>query len=57
MDPDPDPSINLLLPSKNSKKTLDSYCFVPVTSFRLFILKNDANVPSKNKKNIRKTFF
>jgi hypothetical protein len=31
MDPDPDPSII----KKNSKKNLDSYCFV--TSFGLFI--------------------
>ncbi len=31
-DPDPDPSI-----SKNSKKNLDSYCFV--TSFGLFIFE------------------
>jgi hypothetical protein len=34
LDPDPDPSI-VLSSSKNSKKTLDSYCFV--TSFGLFI--------------------
>jgi hypothetical protein len=53
MDPDPDPSIILLLPSKNSKKNLDSYCFV--TSFGLFILKNDVNVPSKSNK--QKNFF
>jgi hypothetical protein len=31
MDPDPDPSIILLSSSKNSKKNLDSFCFV--TSF------------------------
>jgi hypothetical protein len=49
MDPDPDPlfrGLDLnLSPSKNSKKNLDSYCFV--TSFRLFIFENDINVPSK----------
>jgi hypothetical protein len=32
---DPDPSFILLSSSKNSKKNLDSYCFV--TSFGLFI--------------------
>ncbi len=41
MDPDPamdpDPSIILLLSSKNSKNNLDSYCFV--TSFGLFIFE------------------
>ncbi len=31
--------------SKNSKKNLDSYCFV--TSFDFLSLKNDVNVPSK----------
>ncbi len=34
LDPDPDPSVrgmDLLSPSKNSNKNLDSYCFV--TSF------------------------
>jgi hypothetical protein len=35
MDPDPDPII--LSASKNSKKNLDSYCFV--TSFGLFIFE------------------
>ncbi len=45
-DPDPDPSITV--PSKNSKKNLDSYCFV--TSFLLFIFENDVNVPSKSNK-------
>jgi hypothetical protein len=34
--------------SKNSKKNLGSYCFV--TSFGLFSLQNDVNVPSKSKK-------
>ncbi len=38
----------LLSPSKNSKKNLDSYCFV--TSFGLFIFENDVNVPSKSNK-------
>ncbi len=37
VDPDPDPSIVLLSPSKNSKKNLDSCCFV--TSFGLFIFE------------------
>jgi hypothetical protein len=40
MDPDPAPNPRfwtLLLSSKNSKKNLDSYCFV--TSFGLFILE------------------
>jgi hypothetical protein len=37
-DPDPDPSIT----SKNSKKNLDSYCFV--TSFGLFIFEKYVNV-------------
>jgi hypothetical protein len=53
MDLDPDPSIIFLSSSKNSKQTLDSYCFV--TSFGLLILKNDVNVPSKSKK--QKNFF
>ncbi len=47
IDSDPDPSIN----SKNSKKKLDTYCFV--TSFGLFIF--DVNVPSKSNK--QKNFF
>jgi len=42
MDPDP------LSSSKNSKKNLDSYCFV--TFFCLLTLKNDVNVPSKSNK-------
>jgi hypothetical protein len=41
--PDPDPSI------KNSKKNLDSYCFVNALSLFLS-LKNDVNVTSKSKK-------
>ncbi len=49
MDPDPDPSISK---QKNSKKNLDSYCFV--TSFGLFIFENDV-VPSKSNK--QKNFF
>jgi hypothetical protein len=37
-DPNPDPSYMILLSSsKNSKKNLDSYCFV--TSFGLYIFK------------------
>jgi hypothetical protein len=50
---DPDPSTILLSSCKNSKKKLDSYCFV--TSFGLFTLKNDVNVPSKS--NEQKNFF
>ncbi len=58
---DPDPlsevwiRIRILLSvSKNSKKNLDSYCFV--TSFGLFLsLKNNLYVPSKGNK--QKTFF
>jgi hypothetical protein len=50
--PDPDPLVRdtdldppiLLSSSNNSKKNIDSYCFV--TSFGLFILKNDVNIPS-----------
>ncbi len=53
VDPDPDPSIILLSSSKNSKKNLDSYCFV--TTFGLFIFENCANVPSKSNK--QKNFF
>jgi hypothetical protein len=53
MDPDPDPFIILLSSSKNSKKNLDSYCFV--TSFDFLSLKNDVNVPSKNNK--QENFF
>jgi hypothetical protein len=37
MDIDPDPLRILLSASKNSKKNLDSYCFV--TSFGLFIFE------------------
>ncbi len=58
---DPDPLVRdsevwiriLLSASKNSKKNLDSYCFV--TSFGLFIFENDVNVPSKSNK--QKNFF
>jgi hypothetical protein len=38
----------LLSSSKNSKKNLDSHCFV--TSFGLLSLKNDVYVPSKSNK-------
>jgi hypothetical protein len=51
-----DPDRILLSSSKNSKKTLDSYCFV--ISFWLFVFekwKNDVNVPSKSNK--QKNFF
>ncbi len=56
-DPDPDPLVRGMDPdwirilpssSKNSKKNFYSYCFV--TIFGLFILENEVNVPSKNKK-------
>jgi hypothetical protein len=49
-DRDPDPEqIRILLSScKNSKKNLDSYCFV--TLFDLLSLKNYVNVPSKSNK-------
>jgi hypothetical protein len=51
MDPDPDPlfrGLDLnLSPSKNSKKNLDSYCFV-TSFFDLLSLKNNVNVPSKS---------
>jgi hypothetical protein len=56
LDPDPDQLVRGLDPdpvlstSKNSKKNLDSYCFL--TSF--LSLKNDVNVPSKSNK--QKTF-
>jgi hypothetical protein len=50
IDPDPDPSLSS---SKNSKKNLDTYCFV--TAFELFIFENDVNVPSEVIS--RKTFF
>ena len=53
MDPDPDPSLIILSSSKNSKKNLDSYCFV--TSIGLLSLKNYVNVPSKSNK--QKNFF
>ncbi len=53
-DPDPNPDPHVFGPpgsgsfyhkAKNSKKNLDSYCFV--TSFWLFISENDENVPFK----------
>jgi hypothetical protein len=43
----------LLSSSKNSKKNLDSFCFV--ISFLILSVKNDVNVPSKSNK--QKTFF
>jgi hypothetical protein len=52
------PRIRILLSaSKNSKKNLDTYCFV--TSFGLFIFENDVNVPSKSnkQKNILQNLF
>jgi hypothetical protein len=66
VDPDPDPSDPHVFGPLGSgsgsfhlqakivrKKNLDSYCFV--TSFGLFIVKNDVNVPSKS--NEQKNFF
>jgi hypothetical protein len=58
VDPDPNPDVfgppgsgyRSSSPSRNSKKNLDSYCFV--TSFD----GNDGNVPSKSSKQ-KKTFF
>jgi hypothetical protein len=54
LDPDPDPLVRgmdsdpvLLLTSKNSKKYLDSYCFV--TTVPVFIFENYVNAPSKCK--------
>jgi hypothetical protein len=49
MDPDPE----LLSSSKNSRKNLDSYCFVTLSHF--LSLKNNINVPSKS--NMQKIFF
>jgi hypothetical protein len=53
VNPDLDPSIILPSSSKNSKKNLDSYCFV--TSLDFLSLKNDVNVPSKSNK--QKNYF
>jgi hypothetical protein len=50
LDTDPDP---FLSPSKNSKKKLDYFCFLPFFDF--LSLKTDVNVPSKSIK--QKTFF
>jgi hypothetical protein len=38
----------LLSSSKNSKKNLDSYCFVTFLDFFLSLKKNDVIVPSKS---------
>ncbi len=46
--PDLDPSIILLSSSKNSKKNLDSYCFL--TFFWTLSLKKDVNVLSRSNK-------
>ncbi len=66
-DPDPDPPdpqcfrasrirIRIFLSaSKNSKKNLDSYCFV--TSFRLFIFEKWCKFKSNKQKNILKNCF
>jgi hypothetical protein len=61
LDLDPDPLISdmgiririLLSSSKNSKKNLDSCCFV--SYFDFLSLKNDVNVPSKS--NEQKSFI
>ncbi len=42
-------------PSKNSKKNLDSYCFV--TSFRLFVFENNVNAPLKSSTPVSKKTF
>ncbi len=64
LDPDPDPLVRgtvwiriLLSASKNSKKNLDSYCFV--TLFLYCSFKNDVNLPSKSnkQKNFTKNLF
>jgi hypothetical protein len=59
---DPDPLIrygsgSFSSSSKNSKKNLDSYCFV--TSFDFLSLINDVNVPSKStkQKNVFLNYF
>jgi hypothetical protein len=51
MDPDPDRDPSIIM--KNSKKNIDSYCFV--TSLLPFIFNNDVNVPLKSNK--QKNFF
>jgi hypothetical protein len=50
LDPDPHPLVRGMDPdpSINSKKNLDSYCFV--TFFYFLSLKKDVNVPSKRNK-------
>jgi hypothetical protein len=53
--PDPDPSIILLSSSKNSKKNLDSYCFV--TSFGRFIFEKLCTVDVPSKSNKQRQFF
>jgi hypothetical protein len=62
-DPDLDPLVRGMdqdtsLIKQNSKKNLDSYCFV--ISFGFVISENDVNVPSKSNKQktyIKKFFF
>ncbi len=56
LDPDSDPLVRRirsgsipLSSSKNSKKTLDSFCFF-ILLFDFLSLKNDINVPSKRNK-------
>jgi hypothetical protein len=44
-DPDQDPDPSIIKKKKNSKKNLDSYCFV--TFYDFLSLKNDVNVPKK----------
>jgi hypothetical protein len=55
LDPDPlvrgmdqDRALDPSIIKQNSKKNLDSYCFV--TSFLLLIVKNDVKEPSKSNK-------
>jgi hypothetical protein len=52
---DPNPSIILLLSSKNCNKNLDCNCFV--TSFDFLSLKNDATVSSKSNQQISDQLF
>jgi hypothetical protein len=45
----------LLSSSNNSKKNLDSYCFVTLFDFSSF--KKDVNVPAESRKTIKNMFF
>jgi hypothetical protein len=54
-DPDPDPSI--IKKKNNSKKNIDSYCFVTLRLYDFLSLKNDLYVSSKSTGNKQKNFF